>query len=150
MIAEHPAESASVQAAISREYSNPEDDPQKVIVAIGSHALDFMTGLSFIDDINIAAQIRRAISEYIDRRLQDPSLKEQISRCENQTLNTIATVQEEFDELHTRHMDVPAIETLALEPHARHLGSCALCQVKVTRSAERNYKYDFFSYPDAE
>jgi hypothetical protein len=126
--AKEPSKLLSIQAKLSRRYIHAERDLGYTSVLIGFHTLDLVTGLGIIDETNIAAQIRRAVDEYLDRRTQDPTLPDQIASAEGRRSATVQAVEQTAPENLAGHLSLPAIEVLVLDPRVRHLAACALCQ----------------------
>lgn len=69
------------QAEITREYQYMNDPGRRVAVAVGNTSLRRLMGLSIVDDSNLAAQIRRAVAEYAERRQDDPTFAEQVENA---------------------------------------------------------------------
>lgn len=81
------------QAEISQSYLEaPHGQP--VTVRVGQQSLDYLTALGILDQTNIAAQMRRACGEYTERRLDDPTLDEQVEAERMRQTTTLAKLSE--------------------------------------------------------
>jgi hypothetical protein len=69
-------------------------DDKPVTVRFPHSALRELMGLSVVDDTNLADQIRKAVLQYIQQRLSDPALQEQVAAARERQTSVLAALTE--------------------------------------------------------
>lgn len=72
----------------------PPSNGQPVTVRMPASLVRDLKGLAILDDATLADEIRRAASEYVERRKASPELQEQITQAKQRRMDTLSDLAE--------------------------------------------------------